>query len=187
MTRSKNFTWDERDSWSDVEPFDGCGQCRCSLHTKKGRKIKEVGCGCKPASYIQQIDPEQFSPLMFSTKGALRRPMAKDDHSSIHCKLQFATLSNAQNGTKWLYKNKEDLQWTKMNQDEVRRTKTEINKYRNTEILANSNREVEGLTLAGQWTALGRIPSKREQSSVTFGHCSHFDSAFKLGKCSNVK
>ena len=61
------------------------------------------------------------------------------------------------------------------------------NRNRNTEILANSNREVEGLTLAGQWTALGRIPSKREQSSVTLGHCSHFDSAFKLAKCSNVQ
>ena len=28
---------------------------------KKGLERKEVGCGCKPATYIQQIDPQPFS------------------------------------------------------------------------------------------------------------------------------
>ena len=70
-----------------------------------------------------------------------------------------------------------------MNQEELKQKDID----RRTEILANSNREVEGLNLAGQWTALGRIPSKREQSSVTLGHCSHFESAYKVGICSNGK
>ena len=50
------------------------------------------------------------------------------------------------------------------------------------EVLANSDREVEGLTLAGQ--RLAEFQALREQGSVIFGHCSHFDSTSELRKCS---